>query len=176
MSLADQRYVELQATSHFSFLRGASSPEELLTAAAMLGLPAVGIVDRNSLAGLVRAWDAGRSTGVRVINGCRLDLYCGTGLLVYPTDRAAYGHLCRLLTLGKSRAGKGGCELHWDDVATWSEGLIAILIPDSGDAKTQADLVSAGGSRSGDVSLSCTASSSHRSPFCPVSTKEKTRI
>ncbi|WCP15852.1 Error-prone DNA polymerase [Sphingobium sp. AntQ-1] len=142
MSLADQRYVELQATSHFSFLRGASSPEELLSAAAMLGMPAIGIVDRNSLAGLVRAWDAGRATGVRVVNGCRLDLSCGTGLLVYPTDRAAYGRLCRLLTLGKSRAGKGGCELHWDDVATWSEGLIAILIPDSDDAKTQADLVS----------------------------------
>ena len=99
-------YAELQVTTHFSFLRGVSSPEELFSA-ALLGIKALGVVDRNSLAGMVRAHEAAKVTGVRLIVGCRLDLQCGTSLLVYPTDRAAYGRLCRLLTIGKARAGKG---------------------------------------------------------------------
>jgi len=116
-------YVELQVTSHFSFLRGASSPEELFAAAALLGLPALGVVDRNSVAGIVRAWDAEKTTGVRAIIGCRLDLVDGTALLVYPTDRAAYGRMCRLLSVGKARAGKGACHFDWSDVEQWQEGL-----------------------------------------------------
>jgi error-prone DNA polymerase len=123
-------YAELQVTTHFSFLRGTSSPEELFSAAALLGIPALGVTDRNSLAGIVRAHEAAKVTGVRLIVGCRLDLECGTSLLVYPVDRAGYGHLCRLLTTGKARAGKGKCSLDWPDVETWSEGLIAILLPD----------------------------------------------
>jgi error-prone DNA polymerase len=123
-------YAELQVTTHFSFLRGASSPEELFVAAAMLGIPALGITDRNSLAGVVRAHEAAKVTGVRLIVGCRLDLECGTSLLVYPMDRAGYGRLCRLLTLGKARAGKGKCSLDWPDVELWNEGLIAVLLPD----------------------------------------------
>ncbi|WP_027515685.1 error-prone DNA polymerase [Bradyrhizobium sp. WSM1417] len=123
-------YSELQATSHFSFLRGASSCEELLAAAALLGIPAVGIVDRNSLAGIVRAHEAAKVTGTRLIVGCRLDLEDFPSLLVYPTDRASYGRLCRLLTLGKSRAGKGKCSLAFKEVAAWCEGLIGILVSD----------------------------------------------
>jgi error-prone DNA polymerase len=134
MRAAAASYVELQVTTHFSFLRGASSCEELFSAAALLGIPALGIVDRNSLAGIVRAWDAQKATGVRAITGCRLDLEDGTGLLVYPTDRAAYGRLCRLLSLGKGRAGKGACRLDWDDIAVWNEGLLAILTPERADA------------------------------------------
>jgi error-prone DNA polymerase len=97
-------YAELQVTSHFSFLRGASSAEELFAAAALLGIPALGITDRNSLAGIVRAHEAAKVTGVRLVVGCRLDLTNFPSLLVYPTDRAGYGRLCRLLTLGKTRA------------------------------------------------------------------------
>jgi error-prone DNA polymerase len=82
-------YAELQVTTHFSFLRGASSPRELFEQAKLLGLPALGIVDRNSLAGIVRALEASRSTGVRLVVGCRLDLQDGMSILVYPTDRAA---------------------------------------------------------------------------------------
>ena len=126
-------YAELQCTTHFSFLRGASSCEELFAQAKALGISALGIVDRNSLAGIVRAHQAALDTGVRLIVGCRLDLACGTSLLVYPKDRLAYGRLCRLLTLGKSRAGKGKCTLHWDDVRTFSEGLVGVLIPDETD-------------------------------------------
>src|SRR3954447_21934010 len=123
-------YADLQATTHFSFLRGASSPEELFAAAALLGIKALGVVDRNSLAGMVRAHEAAKVTGVRLIVGCRLDLQCGTSLLVYPTDRKAYGRLCRLLTVGKTRAGKGACHIDWPDVEEWNGGLLAVLLPD----------------------------------------------
>ncbi|KAA9011212.1 DNA polymerase III subunit alpha [Sphingobium limneticum] len=123
-------YVELQVTTHFSFLRGVSSPDELFAQAAWLKIPALGVVDRNSVAGIVRAWEAAKETGVRLIPGCRLDLACGTSLLVYPTDKAAWSRLTRLLSIGKARAGKGACDLHWDDVEQWQEGLIAILVPD----------------------------------------------
>jgi error-prone DNA polymerase len=122
-------YAELQVTTHFSFLRGASSPDELFATAALMGIPALGVVDRNSLAGVVRAHEAAQTTKVRLVVGCRLDLADGFSLLVYPTDRPAYSRLCRLLTLGKGRAGKGACELFWDDVVEWGEGQIAVLVP-----------------------------------------------
>ena len=129
------RYVELQVTSHFSFLRGASSADELFAQAASLGIEALAVVDSNSLAGIVRAREAAKATGVRLIVGCRLDLNDGFSVLVYPTDRSAYSQLCRLLTLGKGRAGKGKCLLHWDDLVAYGEGLIAILLPDVADAE-----------------------------------------
>ena len=96
------RYAELQVTTHFSFLRGASSCEELFAQAAALGIEALAVTDRTSLAGIVRAHEAAKAAGVRLITGCRLDLKDGTALLVYPTDRAAYGRLCRLLTLERT--------------------------------------------------------------------------
>lgn len=127
------RYAELQVTSDFSFLRGASSAEHLFATAAALGIEALGVADRNSVAGLVRAWEAAKATGVRLVAGCRLDLTCGMSVLVYPTDKPAWSRLCRLLTLGKSRAGKAACHLHWSDLAEHAEGLIAILVPDRAD-------------------------------------------
>ncbi|UXS43062.1 DNA polymerase III subunit alpha (plasmid) [Agrobacterium tumefaciens] len=127
------RYAELQVTSHFSFLRGASSCEELFERARDLGIEAIGIVDHNTLAGIVRAHQAAKDFGVRLIVGCRLDLADGMSLLAYPTDRPAYARLCRLLSLGKRRAGKARCHLEWADVAAYSEGLIGILVPDQAD-------------------------------------------
>src|ERR1700709_1699761 len=127
------RYAELQATSHFSFLRGASSCEELFAHAANVGIEALAIVDRNSLAGIVRAHEAAKVTGVRLIVGCRLDLAGGTSVLVYPIDRPAYSRLCRLLSVGKKRGGKAKCILTFEDVVDWSEGLIAVLVPDTAD-------------------------------------------
>ena len=127
-------YVELQCASHFSFLQAVSSCEELFERAKALGMPALAIADRNTLAGIVRGHVAAQATGVRLIIGCRLDLKDGLSLLVYPTDRAAYGRLCRLLSLGKRRAGKGKCELEWSDVEDFHEGLIAIYLPDQADA------------------------------------------
>jgi error-prone DNA polymerase len=126
-------YAELQVTTHFSFLRGASSADELFARAAELGIGALGVVDRNSLAGIVRAWEAAKKTGVRLVVGCRLDLADGMSILVYPTNRPAYSRLTRLLSLGKSRGGKGKCILDLTDVEAYSEGLIAVLIPDEAD-------------------------------------------
>ena len=131
-------YVELQVASHFSFLRGVSSAEELFAAAGLLGYPALGVTDRNTVGGLVKALRAERATGVRLIAGCRLDLMDGSSLLVWPEDRAAWSRLTRLLTIGKSRVDrkkgeKGQCFLHWEDVAAWAEGLVAALIPDEAD-------------------------------------------
>jgi error-prone DNA polymerase len=126
-------YAELQVTSHFSFLRGASSCEELFAQAALLGIEALAVADRNSLAGIVRAHEAAKVTGVRLIVGCRLDLADGMSVLVYPADRPAYARLCRLLSVGKKRGGKARCILHWEDLADWSEGLVALLVPDRAD-------------------------------------------
>ncbi len=133
-------YVELQVLTHFSLLRGASSPEELFAAAALQGYPAIGIGDIGTVAGVVRAWEAQKATGVRSIAGARLDLACGRRLILYPTDRPAWSRLTRLLTVGKRRAGKGKCELHWHDLAPWSDGMIAILLPHEADADNEAAL------------------------------------
>ena len=98
--MSGPRYAELQVTSHFSFLRGASSCEELFATAAILGVEALAVVDRNSLAGVVRAHEAAKATGVRLVVGCRLDLSDGELVLVYPTDRAA---LCATVSAAVAR-------------------------------------------------------------------------
>ena len=122
-------YAELQAVSNFSFLRGASHAEELVEEAARLGLAAIGIADRNTLAGAVRAHMAAKRAGIRLLTGARLDLAGGVSLLCYPRDRAAYGRLCRLLTLGQRRAAKGGCVLHREDLLAHAEGQVLIALP-----------------------------------------------
>ncbi|HYD11236.1 MAG TPA: error-prone DNA polymerase [Allosphingosinicella sp.] len=142
MSRPDTIYVELQVASHFSFLRGVSSAEELFGAAAALGYPALGITDRNTVGGLVKALRAERATGVRLVAGCRLDLMDGSSLLVWPEDRAAWSRLTRLLSAGKGRVDrkkgeKGQCFLHWEDVEAWNRGLIAALLPDEAGRVTE---------------------------------------
>jgi error-prone DNA polymerase len=122
-------YAELQVTSNFSFLRGASHPDELVVTAAALGHAAIAITDRNSLAGIVRAHHAAKTIGIRLVIGARLDLRDGTSLLVFPEDRAAYGRLTRLLTLGKRRAPKGECHLDYADVVAHGEGQILVALP-----------------------------------------------
>ncbi|RSC30672.1 DNA polymerase III subunit alpha [Agrobacterium sp. FDAARGOS_525] len=127
------RYAELQVTTHFSFLRGASSCDELFEQAKILGIEALGIVDRNSLAGIPRAYEAANNHGIRLVIGCRLDLDDDLSVLAYPMDRPAYGRLCRLLSVGKKRGGKGKCRLTWDDLVTYGEGLIVVLLADRAD-------------------------------------------
>ncbi|RAU23427.1 error-prone DNA polymerase [Paramagnetospirillum kuznetsovii] len=122
-------YPELQGLSNYSFLEGASHPDELAVTAAALGLSAIAITDRNTLAGIVRAHVAAKTAGIRLVVGARLDLTDGASLLCYPTDRAAYGRLCRLLTLGRRRAAKGACHLSRADLAEHAEGQILMLIP-----------------------------------------------
>ena len=98
----DGRYAELGAMTNFSFLEGASHPGELMIQARSLGLSAVGVADRNTLAGMVRALMAAEDHDIRLVVGVRLGFLDGTELIVFPRDRPAYGRLCRLLTLGKS--------------------------------------------------------------------------
>src|SRR5204862_8208897 len=109
-------YVELQVTTNFSFLRGASHPEELVEQAAAYGYKEIAITDRNSFAGIVRAHVAAKKTGIRIIPGCRLDLLDGASLLAYPTNTTSYSALCTLLTIGNRRAEKGECHLYKEDV------------------------------------------------------------
>ena len=123
------RYVELQTTTNFSFLRGASHPDELVLQAGALGHSAIGVTDRNSLAGVVRAHVAAKEAGVGFVVGARLDLADGVSLLAYPVDRAAYGRLSRLITVGRRRAPKGKCILYRQDVLEYGAGLIFVAVP-----------------------------------------------
>ncbi|CAO3442295.1 error-prone DNA polymerase [Azospirillum largimobile] len=128
------RYAELQVATSFSFLEGASHPDELALTAAALGLAAVGVTDRNSLAGVVQMHAAAKKAGIRALIGCRLDLTDADSLLAYPTDRAAYARLSRLLTLGKMRAPKGECFIARADVLAHAEGMLFLLLsPDRRD-------------------------------------------
>ncbi|MFA4980667.1 MAG: PHP domain-containing protein, partial [Sphingobacterium sp.] len=122
-------YCELQITSNFSFLEGASHPEELIEQAARLGYNSVAVTDRNSLAGIVRAHMAAKKAGIRLIPACRLDLQDGPSLLAYPTDKEAYGRLSTLLTVGNLRTEKGKCELYKNDVFQYADGIIFIICP-----------------------------------------------
>ena len=122
-------YAELAVTSNYSFLRGASHPDELVLAAKVLGHAAIGIADRNTLAGVVRAHVAARQAGIRLLVGARLIPEDGPELLCYPTGRAAYGRLCRLLTLGKRRARKGDCRFTRAELEAHGQGQSLIVLP-----------------------------------------------
>ncbi len=123
-------YAELAVTSNFSFLRGASHGEELVACAKKLGLAGLGIADRNSVAGVVRAHLAAKEAGLTFAPGVRLVFSDGTpDILAYPQDRASWGRLTRLLTLGKRRADKGQCILHRDDLIAHIAGLNLIVMP-----------------------------------------------
>jgi error-prone DNA polymerase len=154
------RYAELQATSNFSFLEGASHPGELVLGAEALGLEAMGICDRNSLAGVVRAWSEAqkrREAGsrIRALTGCRLEFADATpSLLVYPSDREAYARLTRLLTIGQRRAKKGGCELHLADFLEHAQGQLCLAVPpDRLDERFAADLGRLAGELGGNLWL-----------------------
>src|SRR4051795_11431301 len=122
-------YVELGVTSPFSFLRGASDAIELVLTALSQGMHAIGIADRNTLAGVVRMHSACKGAGLKPLIGCRLDLAEAPSLLAYPINREGYGRLSRLLSLGKMRAEKGECELSLQDVAAHQEGIAFIAWP-----------------------------------------------
>lgn len=126
------QYTELQITTNFSFLRGASHPEEIIEQAAAYNYPAIAIADRNTFAGIVRAHIAAKKYGVRLIPACRLDLLDGPSLLAFPTNREAYGELSELLTLGNRRTEKGSCHLYKDDVYRTIRETQFIVIPPPG--------------------------------------------
>src|SRR3984957_17948690 len=122
-------YAELAVTTNFSFLRGGSHPEELVACAKRLGLGGIGIADRNSVAGVVRAHMAATATGLRLAVGARLVFADGTpDILGFPRDRTAWGRLTRLLSLGKLRAQKGDCILGLADLIDFVAGLNLIVM------------------------------------------------
>ena len=150
----DGRYAELGAMTNFSFLEGASHPGEIMHQAKSLGLAAVGVADRNTLAGMVRALMGAEEAEVPLVVGARLGFVDGTELIVFPRDRAAYGRLCRLLTLGKSevvpqagadpeddRIEKAETRLTFDQAVGLGAGMIALVpAPDRADAAFEARL------------------------------------
>jgi len=133
------KYAELQVTTNYSFLRSGSHPGEFVSRAASLGHNAIGIADRNTLAGVVRAYSAVKEfyeetaipeeSWIKLIVGARLETKDGYSLLAYPMDLDGYKRLSRLLTVGNRRAAKEQCELYFEDIAQHAEGLIAIVLP-----------------------------------------------
>src|SRR6201987_5118421 len=124
-------YLEFAVASNFSFLRGASHPEELTRQAQHVGLTGLGLCDRNSVAGVVRAHLAKReqTLSLRYHPGARLVFSDGTpDILAYPRDRAAWGRLCRLLTRGNLRAEKGECILYLDDLLEHIAGIELVVM------------------------------------------------
>jgi len=122
-------FAELIAQTNFSFLRGASHPHEIVGRAAELKLAAIGIADCNTLAGVVRAHTAAKDYNIRCLTGTRLITSEGFEAVCFPTDRAAYGRLCRLLTLGNRRAAKGHCLFTFEEAIGAAAGQIFIAIP-----------------------------------------------
>lgn len=130
-------YAEIGITTNFSFLRGGSDPRAYVHQASILGIPAIGIADHNTLAGVVRAYKELDNSEVlykpKLLIGARIVFIDGTSdILVYPRDRAAYGRLCQLLTRGKrgddiTRIEKGECRLTFADLLEFSEGQLLVL-------------------------------------------------
>ena len=128
----EPRYAELHCTSNFSFLRGASHPEEFVQAAAALGYDALAITDQATLAGIVRAHGAAKQAGLKLVVGAHLEPCDAAPLVVWVADRTGYANLCRLLTKGYACAAEeasggmaGRCVLTFDDIAAQSNGLLA---------------------------------------------------
>jgi error-prone DNA polymerase len=132
VSNAVAAYAELAVTTNFSFLRGASHPHEMVKTAIALGLAGIGITDRNSFAGVVRAYAKAKDRNIKFLVGTRLVSIDGFEVLTYPKNREAYGRLCRLLTDSNRKVtkfGKGECHLTFDDIISASEGQIFIVLP-----------------------------------------------
>ncbi|TIQ84987.1 MAG: DNA polymerase III subunit alpha, partial [Mesorhizobium sp.] len=132
-ALATVAYAEFGIQSNFSFLRGASKPEELVVAAKFLGFSSIGLADRNTVAGVVRAWQQARVEGLSYHPGCRLAFCDGTSdVLAYPQDRKGWGHLCRMLTQANMRddSEKGAPLLYRDDLFEWGDLMSLAILPD----------------------------------------------
>ncbi len=130
-------FAELAAATNYSFLRGASAPSDMVAEAIALGHTGIGIADRNTVAGVVRAWAALRDAvadhgaiSFQLAVGARLVFADGTpDIVAYPATRHGWGRLCRLLTLGNRRAEKGDCILHFADLCDHLDDLLLIVMP-----------------------------------------------
>jgi DNA polymerase III alpha subunit len=120
-------YIELHACSAFSFLHGASFPEQLAETAAELEMPALALLDRNGVYGAQRFSVAAREQNIRPIIGCELSMEDGGMLPVLVENRTGYRNLCELLTQAHLRSEKGKCAVRWEELPQFAEGLIAFL-------------------------------------------------
>ena len=120
-------YAELHCRTNYSFLEGASHADELAARAHELGLRALAVTDRNSLAGVVRAHVAAKEVGLKLLVGAEIVPMDGPSVILLSSDRAAYGRLSRLITVGRRRAPKGECRLGMKDIADHSEGLLCCI-------------------------------------------------
>ena len=140
-------YAELQVYSYYSFLRGASSPEELVLTAAKLGLRAIALTDYNSVSGIVRAHKTAKKVGIQFIPAVRFEIKGALSILCYPTDRRGYGRVTRLLSIGKQRSPKGECLLFLTDILETlklkedNNQIIIIPTPDLIDTKFIKDIL-----------------------------------
>ena len=131
-------YIPLWCKTNFSFLEGASHPEELVETAARLGLPAVAITDRNGVYGMVRAFEAARQHGVKLITGSQVSIDDGSTVVLLAQDRAGYGNLCRLISRGHLRNAKGTCSVSWSEVGENAQGLAALWVNDQANPSLRA--------------------------------------
>jgi error-prone DNA polymerase len=123
------RYAELHCKTNFSFLEGASHPEELVARAAELEYAALAITDSNSVAGVVRAHGEAKECGLKLLIGAEITPHDAPPVVLVATDRKAYGRLTQLITVGRRQAPKGQCRLSYDEIAQHAEGLIAAIVP-----------------------------------------------
>jgi error-prone DNA polymerase len=125
-------YAELHCISNFTFLRGASHPEELAQCAAALGYTALAITDECSIAGVVRAHVAAKKAGLKLLIGSEFRLDDGLRFVLLAQNREGYANLCQLITLGRRAASKGNYHLTRDDLAQGVTNCLALWLPDMG--------------------------------------------
>src|SRR5215204_6929791 len=119
-------YVPLWCKSNFSFLEGASHPDELVEEAHRLGLSALALTDRDGVYGIVRAHVKARELGLKLLVGAQVSVDDGSKIILLAQQRAGYANLCRLLTAGRLRSEKGECRVTWDEVCGHAGGLLAL--------------------------------------------------
>ncbi|MBI3837243.1 MAG: error-prone DNA polymerase, partial [Planctomycetia bacterium] len=119
----------MHCKTNFSFLQGASHPDELALRAAELEYAALAITDRNTLAGVVRAHSAAKQLNLKLLIGAEIDLVDAPSVVLWATDRASYGRLARLITCGRRQAPKGEFHLSFEELAAYSAGLLAGVLP-----------------------------------------------
>ena len=119
-------YAALSCKSNFSFLEGASHPDELVEEAHRLGISALALCDRDGLYGIVRAWVKAKELGLQLISGAQLSLDDGSNITLLAATKDGYANLCQLITAGRLRSEKGSCVVGWDEVCARAPGLLAL--------------------------------------------------
>src|SRR5687767_13220268 len=137
-------YAELHCKTNFSFLEGASHADELVLRAKELGYAAIAVTDRETLAGIVRAHGPAKEIGLKLLIGAEMHPIDAPPVVLWASDRASYGRLARLITIGRRRAPKGECQVTLEDIAEHAQGLLAGVMPvQSAECRVQSERTSA---------------------------------